>query len=292
MSDDRGVLSAEHAWSRRRLRLHALHLLDEAEATRLEAHLTECDVCADLLDVLREPADLESESPDHIPASLIAKWPHVIASFRGAERLALRSHLAHCADCRSDLQVLGFEAKLPVVDELEDSALDPDGAIFPAGDAATSDTRAAASRGTREHGPSRRFTWILGGWGLAASTAALVLATRVGVQSPLLSSVAVLEPAIESRAVTTVAPGAHDLAVRIARESLDAPDATPVVVRLAMPDGRAQERRGPLADVATPNLLVLHDGRGFDSGDYRLVVIEPSASDTLLDRTLEVRAAR
>ena len=124
-----------------------------------------------------------------------------------------------------------------------------------------------------------------------ASTAALVLVSRV-LPSPLLSSVAVLEPAIESRAVTAVAPEARDIAVRIDRESLEAPDATPVVVRLAMPDGRVLERHGSLADVSTPKMLVLHDGRGFASGEYRLLVIEPTAGDTLLDRTLEVRAAR
>ena len=98
MSDDRGVRAPDHGWARRRLQIHALHLLDEAEEARLEAHLAECDVCADLFDVLREPADLESESPDHIPSSLLARWPHVIAGIRGVERLALRSHLARCAD--------------------------------------------------------------------------------------------------------------------------------------------------------------------------------------------------
>jgi hypothetical protein len=285
------VRAPDHGWARRRLQIHALHLLDEAEEARLEAHLAECDVCADLFDVLREPADLESESPDHIPSSLLARWPHVIAGIRGVERLALRSHLTRCADCRSDLQALGFEATLPVIDELEDRAADPTGEIFPVGGTAMRATTTVPQGESRERRPSRWLTWFLGGWGLVASTAALVLVSRV-LPSPLLSSVAVLEPAIESRAVTAVAPEARDIAVRIDRESLEAPDATPVVVRLAMPDGRVLERHGSLADVSTPKMLVLHDGRGFASGEYRLLVIEPTAGDTLLDRTLEVRAAR
>lgn len=195
MSDDQVARSPEHAWVRRRLHVYALNLLTEVDVDRLEAHLAECSICTDLLAALREADSHDPEDADHIPAALIARWPHVVASIHGVERIALRAHLSHCAGCRSDLEALGFEAKLPVVDSLEVAADHPAREVFSEGvaepDAST------PPRHARGRAPSRTLLWVLGGWGLAASMAAVLLFVRLSVQTDPGRSVAVVPDSSE-----------------------------------------------------------------------------------------------
>src|SRR5262249_37302541 len=55
----------------------------------------------------------------HVAASLVARWPRAQQSLRGLERTLVRRHLERCAECRQDLEALGFEPRLAYVADWE-----------------------------------------------------------------------------------------------------------------------------------------------------------------------------
>ena len=109
-----------HLWVRHRLAAWRAGVLDDAEAARVDEHLAACADCRALADAYAElPA---GEAGTHVPASLIAEWPHAQQALRGLERTLVRRHLERCAECRQDLEALGFEPRLELVREWESDA--------------------------------------------------------------------------------------------------------------------------------------------------------------------------
>jgi len=113
-----------HLWVRHRLAAWRAGVLDDAEAARVDEHLAACADCRALADAYAElPA---GEAGTHVPASLIAEWPRAQQALRGLERTLVRRHLERCAECRQDLEALGFEPRLELVREWEsDASLSP-----------------------------------------------------------------------------------------------------------------------------------------------------------------------
>ena len=109
-----------HLWVRRRLAAWRAGVLDDAETARVDEHLAACADCRALAD---EYAELPAgEAGTHVPASLIAEWPRTQQALRGLERTLVRKHLERCAECRQDLEALGFEPRLELVREWESDA--------------------------------------------------------------------------------------------------------------------------------------------------------------------------
>src|SRR5262249_51563110 len=85
------------------------------------------------------------EAGTHVAASLIARWPRAQQTLRGLERTLVRRHLERCAECRQDLEALGFEPRLPRVPDWEsDAELSP---VAPG--PRVRDSPAPAARGAR-----------------------------------------------------------------------------------------------------------------------------------------------
>ena len=109
-----------HHWVRHRLAAWRAGVLDDAEAARVDEHLAACADCRTLADAYAAlPA---GEAGTHVPASLIAEWPRAQQALRGLERTLVRRHLERCAECRQDLEALGFEPRLELVREWESDA--------------------------------------------------------------------------------------------------------------------------------------------------------------------------
>lgn len=286
MNDHDRRHDAEHAWVQRRLLLHANHLLGEADEARVAAHLETCDRCESMLAALRDTADRSPENEGHIPAAQISRWPHVVASTRGRERTAIRAHLLHCDACRDDLVALGHDPILPVIDELEEK-----GARLV--DRAATATPARERVHAEPKHPLPRLAWLLGGWGVAATTAAMILVVRLGSLGSGLATSPLLEPGFDSRGIARLPSGAREVVLRIPREMLEAPDSAPVTVRLLTPrNGQTFDRHGTIAEMSSPNVLLLRDRSEFDSGEYRIVVLGVPVTDTLLDERFEVQVER
>jgi hypothetical protein len=109
-----------HLWVRHRLAAWRASVLDDADAARIDAHLATCDECRALADAYAAPP--AGEAGTHVPASLIAGWPRAQQTLRGLERTLVRRHLERCAECRQDLETLGFEPRLEFVAAWETEA--------------------------------------------------------------------------------------------------------------------------------------------------------------------------
>src|SRR5262245_12985185 len=113
-----------HLWVRQRLAAWRASVLDDAEAARVDAHLAPCAECRALADAFAAPP--AGEAGRHVPASLLAEWSRTQQELRGLERMLVRRHLERCAECRQDLEALGFEPRLELVREWEsDVSLEP-----------------------------------------------------------------------------------------------------------------------------------------------------------------------
>jgi hypothetical protein len=111
----------EHDWFRRRLDEHALGMLDDADERSFLAHVAACAACGDELKAYHENvARIVREG--HIPARLLARWDRARGRLRGMARRMVREHLESCAECRQDLEAVGFRPELEVVGELEAEA--------------------------------------------------------------------------------------------------------------------------------------------------------------------------
>lgn len=100
-----------HAWTRQRLVPLETGLLDEAEEQRIRGHLDGCAECSERWNILREETP-DADSGGHIPVQIMARWATASAKLQGLERAMVSRHLERCAECRADLQVLGFEPTL------------------------------------------------------------------------------------------------------------------------------------------------------------------------------------
>jgi len=163
-----------HLWVRRRLLAWRAGMLDGAEAGRIEAHLADCAECRATADALA-PASA-GDAGTHLAASLVAAWPRAQQSLRGLERALVRHHLERCAECRQDLESLGYEPRLELVPALE--AAEPVTASAPA-------PAVAAARPTivRIESAARRAAWrdraVLAWASLATAAAVLLLVANV-----------------------------------------------------------------------------------------------------------------
>lgn len=98
------MIANEHDWFRRHLPDHLLDLLADGDRRRFDAHARGCATCARVL------ARAEGARPDwwdgagHPPVALLLEWD--ASPGGGATREAVRAHLAHCEDCRRDLEEL------------------------------------------------------------------------------------------------------------------------------------------------------------------------------------------
>ena len=242
-----------HAWCRGALPFLQSGLLSESEEARLRAHLRDCERCRSELEGLMETPD--PAAAEHIPAGIVASWNDARQSLRGLTRALVRHHLERCAQCRQDLEALGFEPILPVVPDLEPSdATDEIGAgtdsPSPSPPAEVHPIRIVTAR-------SRGAAWLLGGWAAAASVVVglLVFSAR-GVHEPattgpappppvpaatlppslsleMVGDASLLEPPTRggrSEQVVVVPAGAHSMSLRFA--PLDVPDDAEVRVEL------------------------------------------------------------
>jgi len=115
-----------HLWVKHRLAAWRAGVLDEPEQARVDAHLAECADCRALADEFADPP--AGAAGRHVAASLVARWPRAQQSLRGLERTLVRRHLERCAECRQDLEALGFEPRLAYVADWEsDAELSPVG---------------------------------------------------------------------------------------------------------------------------------------------------------------------
>lgn len=109
-----------HNWVRRRLVAWRASVLEDAEAARVAEHLAACPECRAAADAYAEPP--AGAAGTHVPASLIAAWPRAQQELRGLERTLVRRHIERCAECRQDLEALGFEPRLEFVAAWESEA--------------------------------------------------------------------------------------------------------------------------------------------------------------------------
>lgn len=108
--------SADRLWFRSKVLAWSAGLLDEEEEQRFTAMHESDAECRAVLEAFM--SDLEPETTEHIPNSLLARWPETTRTITGLERELYREHLAGCEACRDNLRLLGFEPRL-------DDAIEP-----------------------------------------------------------------------------------------------------------------------------------------------------------------------
>jgi hypothetical protein len=176
-----------HLWVRRRLVARRAGVLDEAESARMDAHLGTCAECREIADAF--VASAEGEAGTHIAASLAAEWPRAQRQLRGLERALVRRHLERCADCRQDLEALGYEPRLELVPGWESAEPVPDAVTATA---VTSEpgteppdplSRVPRARIVRIEAAARRSAWreraVLAWASVATAAAVLMLVANV-----------------------------------------------------------------------------------------------------------------
>lgn len=271
-----------HGWVLARLHAQAAGLLDERDEARLLAHLESCDECRAEAGQ-DQPLDAEElEDARHLPPRLIAQWKST--ALEGLEREMVRAHLARCAECRRDLEMLGHSAELSAA------------ASGPAGNgvarAARSDLSGPAHRIAEPATGSRRgwVHWAVGAWAVAASWIAVTLALRSpapetpglmpphasaerpapNAQGPAAAGEALSfsrsgrmvrltspERGVENDGVLTISLGPGEQALRLVIEPLiDVPPDAPVLIQLLAAGGRKH------AEIRVPHREAVHPDRG------------------------------
>jgi hypothetical protein len=224
-------------------------------------------VCRESLDAVM--AGAPDGGAEHLPASVLARWPAVADEMPALERELIEQHLADCAWCREDLQLSGR-------------------------------ARAGSTGTPRRTEPWRtRASW-LGVWATTATAAAAALAllwwhgphdrppSRAIVAAPppmalhITSAAVRLEDVMRGAAPaspTLVEPGAGE-PVALGFDPAFVADETPVELELA---SRTGSTTGPTLARAMHTQRELYPGRSLlvgdeasplADGDYRLRVIE------------------
>lgn len=289
----------EHAWFRARLEARALDLLDEGEERRFQAHAESCASCGAALKAHTQSAARIARE-GHIPAGLLARWDRTSKKLRGMARRMVREHLRSCAECRQDLEAIGFRPELEHVAELESDPEEPaaDAPIDPA------PVRVVLS-------PRRPWRpWVLGGAaGAALATAASFLlvtilpAPRVTDDEPAIMApgdspvpappgtgpiLDLLPPSGTlagmlrgpTREITTIGIGPGTRFVHLGVPELFLPDTESVELRVLGPDGvRSAEIRLPYRELHARRTVLYGDpAAALVPGEYRLVVSAPFSS--------------
>ncbi len=94
----------EHEWFRRHLPDHLLDLLVEGEQKRFDSHARRCATCARLLARALGARPDWWDDAGHAPVAVLLEWDPAARGEPTHE--AVRAHLAHCEDCRRDLEEL------------------------------------------------------------------------------------------------------------------------------------------------------------------------------------------
>jgi hypothetical protein len=235
-------MTADQDWFRSRMALFQGGLLDPDAERRFRALLTEDAVCGEIYAAFGEGPAEEPDLGDHLPASLIARWPEVHGRLRGLERDLVTRHLERCPDCREALRLLGHAPSL------EDVA--PDEAV--ARRAERGVERRTAAPPSRASRPKRLARRSVQRWTAAAMLAAAVL-----------SAVLVL-------------PGADERFVRFTEEAAD----LPVLqlegrVRGFAPRQEFVVDEGARRAVLDLSLLVFRPDRDPETIDLRIVMLDP-----------------
>lgn len=290
----------EHHWFRVRLDAHAFGLLDDAEESRFQVHAASCAECGDALKSYAANAQRPAPSQVHIPAGILARWDRARKRLRGLQRRMVREHLASCAECRQDLEAVGFRPVLEAEPELEPDAdlASPVPAVAPSGHT----IRIVRGR------PSWA-AWLLGGAtgvGLATAATLMVVAnlppvTRpvptgagTGASPPAAARDRVLEPLALSGELKAAlrGPGESVTDIRVDPETrfvhlgvpdLFLPDTTMLRLRVVDPAGRTVEILCRYGDLMPRRTLLFGDpDAALLPGEYRLVVSTPVASGSAL----------
>jgi len=175
----------DHAWFRARVLAFRLGLLEDSEERALLDHAAECDTCRALLQSFVETESTESSRDIHIPSGMIARWERARQELTGLERAMVRQHLGRCADCRRELEFLGFEPTLEHVAgrELETPTREASEGL-PREEETDKERRGSKDsvlkRGRRSLVRNRPLLvrWGVTGWAVAATAAALLLLAR------------------------------------------------------------------------------------------------------------------
>ena len=278
-----------HSWVRVRLDAHALGLLDEAEERSLLDHAAVCQSCGEALKVHSENAPRLARE-GHIPAALLARWDRARHNLRGMARRMVREHLETCAECRQDLEAVGFRPELEVLPD--ENAEEP---------LAVTSRPFTVDRG-------RGWSWSSAIAGAALATAATLIVVSVvrpptptipppGIDSapPPLSPTYLLEPLPPtgrlpaatrdgggSPLVIPVAPATRY--VHLELPDLFLADSATVDLRVTGPTGSevARERRR-FAELTERRTLLLGSPSGpLAHGEYHLTITAPFASSPLV----------
>lgn len=298
----------EHDWFRARLDRHAMGMLDEAEERRFQSHAAACADCGEVLKISRENlARIAREG--HIPARLLARWDRASSRLRGVARRMVREHLESCAECRQDLESVGFRPELEVVADLEGDP-DPEAAPVPAPVAPAREIHLVLNG-------RRRWTtgWLAGAAGAALATAATLLVVSTlpprppptGDPGPAMTLppaeptpapapaaapplLAPLPPPLELRGphrgpgdepVPSLRIGPDARYVQLALPELFLADSVTIDLRIEGPDGRTllDARRRSHELHARRTLLFGSPEQALAAGRYRLVVRSPFARE-------------
>ena len=292
-----------HRWFRARIDAHALGLLDEAEEQRFLGHAEACSSCRD---AMKAQAGPPPRSGDHIPAGILARWDRASASLRGVPRRMVREHLMSCAECRQDLEAIGFVAVLDKVPELEGPEDDATDALPPTLPVGQHEIRLLPLT-TR---PRQWIPWLVGaGAGAALATASTLLIVanvrppemRPGVPGgPVATSregpresgflLEVLPPAGalpgQTRSMgegqTTIRIGAETRFIHLTLPDLHLPDTSTVAIEVFGPGGARLLRATRLYQELfhRRTLLIGSPGHALDPGTYRLRITAPHATES------------
>jgi len=285
-----------HEWTRKRLGALRLGLLDPDETQRCAEHLSECPSCREEAD--DTTSDEDGAAPwkplqdEHIPSSLLARWTAAKDLIRGLERLLIRRHLEHCADCRADLELLGHEAVLEVVPSLEldwdpfaRTDIEPSASVSPA----TAD-RSSALSSDPLLAPLRRVGEAVEQGIQAAKD---LLDSTTNAMQALFIPVMELRPVRSAQAIN----GALDLAAdtRAVKISISMPGAFPpdasIAVVIQSPAGDTiLHRRIAFREISPPGtLLFVSQDEPFTPGIYSLVIEAAENPDARIEYRFEFR---
>jgi len=293
--------NGEHSWLRKRLAAYRSGVLSEQEEARFLRHLESCSECRGALAAFAEEAAPIETIEGHLPTGIVARWEEAHQLLRGLERRLVRQHLAECASCRQDLELIGFQPELPFDPKLEaDEEHMPSLAEEPPVTPPPRSETVRIATTLRPDPAARRLRWILGSWAVAA-TAVAVLA---GLWPSLHSAGGRLE----------VSPAATRVLVTVRGEGTNVVEVTPrtLVIVLGVPALQEIARGStatirvhtddgavllddllPVDDFAPRTGLALTNRRGtWEPGKYRLSVSAPterSAKPAEWEYTFEVR---
>lgn len=213
-------------WGLSKWATYRLGLLEEEEQLEMEQLLS---ADPEFLQMVGPPNGFDDPTEDgkHIPEPLVANWPGTVRSIRGFQRAMLRQHLNRCETCQEDLRILGFDAALPEIPELEQ---DPSEA------GQHSPARGSVRRAPRTSSPQRRsrsLAWVTG-ISLATAAAAIALLVLSPRSQSALPELLVMPGARGGEEPVAAARlRASDDGVLIRFEGIDAlPAGTPFVVHI------------------------------------------------------------